>query len=581
MAFSGITMACLADELNRTILNGKIQKISQPEANGIIIGVHSDNGNHKLYISANPSLPLIYLTKETKSSPISAFNFVMVLRKHVGNARIIRIEQLGLERVICLTLEHLDELKDVAVKRLYVEIMGKYSNIIFTDDNNRIIDAIKHVGSTQSSVREVLPGREYFTPAQSERMDALATGRETFYNKVLSRNTTVEKAISSSFVGFSKLTGMEIANRIGLDGAIPLQSLHETEKEALWQEFDKLVTAIKDKSFSPQIVYGVANRSLEFSAFNLSLFAGEKKVCNDSISNIIFMFYERKNNDGLIKQKATDLKKIVTNHIERANKKLEIQKKQISDTEKMDKLRIYGELLQAYGYSVLPGEKSVTVENYYDDNKEITIPLDPEISAIENSKKYFTKYEKLKRTKEATLPLLEKTRTTIEHLKTIAAALLVAENEEDISAVKDELYRFGYIKKRPENTKKKEKKSSPLHFKTPEGFDLYVGKNNLQNEEVTFKIARNEDWFFHAKTIPGSHVILKTGGKEVPDRVFELAANLAAYYSSARESDHVEVDYLPRKDVKRVNGAPKGFVIYYSNYSMVAIPDISSLSKEP
>lgn len=581
MAFSGITLSAICNELNNTILNGKIQKISQPEEYGIIFNIHSDNGNYKLYISANASLPLIYLTDENKSAPLSAFNFVMVLRKHIGNARITEIKQFGLERVIRITLEHLDELKDIAYKYLYVEIMGKYSNIIFTDSNNKIIDAIKHIGYTQSSVREVLPGREYFITSQNNRLDGLNTDEKTFYNKVLLQNKTIEKAISSSFVGFSAITGREIAIRASLDFSLQLSTLHESEKKALWIEFEKLINDIKNKAYSPIIVFNEKNKAIEYSAFYLSLFEGSKKQSFSSISTVIKTFYEKKNNDGLIKQKATDLRKIVLNAIERSNKKLSLQKKQFEDTEKKDKLRLYGELLQTYGYQIKPNSKEAIVENYYDNNNLINIPLDETLSAIDNSKIYFKKYDKLKRTRDALLLQIEKNELELNHLSTIETSLSLSETEDDLNTIREELFEYGYIKKRPigkKQDKNNTKKNPPLHYKTKEGFDLYVGKNNFQNEEVTFKIAKGDDWWFHAKQMTGSHVILKNDGRDIPDNVFEAAANLAAYYSSGRESTHVEVDYVQRKEIKRVPKAAKGFVIYYTNYSIVASPDISSLS---
>lgn len=581
MAFSGITLSALCEELNNKILFGKIQKISQPEEFGIMLNIHMENGNHKLYISANASLPLIYLTDENKVAPLTAFSFVMVLRKHISNAKITEIKQFGLERVLRIKLEHLDELKDITYKYLYVEIMGKHSNIIFTDENDKIIDSIKHIGYSQSSVREVLPGKQYFITTQDTRLDGLNIDEKTFYNKVLSQNKTIEKAISSSFIGFSSVTGREIATRAKLDFSLPLSTLHETEKKNLWIEFDNLIKNIKEKKYSPTIIYNENNKTIEYSAFYLSLFEGYKKISYISMSEVIKSFYEKKNNDSLIKQKATDLRKIVLNTIERSNRKLNLQKKQFEDTEKKEKIRLYGELLQTYGYQIEPNAKEAVVENYYDNNNLIKIPLDENLSAIDNSKAYFKKYDKLKRTREALEKQIEKNETELNHLSTIETSLSLSETEEDLNTIREELFEYGYIKKRPGGKNKKNnkpKKNPPLHYRTKEGFDLYVGKNNYQNEEVTFKIAKGDDWWFHAKQMTGSHVILKNDGKDIPDSVFEAAANLAAYYSSGRESTHIEVDYVQRKEIKRVPKAAKGFVIYYTNYSILASPDISSLS---
>ncbi len=575
MSFSGITIYGLCKEFRDKLLNGRIQRISQPDRYELLITVHGETGNHRLYISINPSFPLIYLTDKNKPSSMTAYNFVMVLRKYIGNARITDISQMGLERVVCITLSHLDEMKDNATKYMYVEIMGKHSNIIFTDENNNIIDAIKHVGISQSSVREVLPGKPYFIPKQQDRFDLFTIDKNTFFNKVLYKQTTIEKAIPGAFTGFSNLTAYELCARCELFPETGMDILHESEREALWQKLMELKEALINYDFTPTIIYN-NKKPLEFSIFDLSCYEGMEKQSYESISSVIDLFYDKKNNDNQIKQKTADIRKIITTLIERGNKKLLIQEKQLSDTDKKDMLRLYGELLQTYGYCIAPKEKSVTVNNYYDNNP-ITIPLNPDYSGIDNSKLYFKKYDKLKRTREALLPQISATKYTIEHLKSIEASLSMAENNEDIANIKRELYENGFIRKRPENTKNS-KKTPLLHYITPQGFDLYVGKNNYQNEEVTFKLAKGEDWWFHAKNMPGSHVILKANGREIPDEVFEMAAGLAAYYSSGRESTNVEVDYLKRKDIKRVPGAAKGFVIYYSNYSMTVPATIDGLS---
>lgn len=575
MSFSGITVNCICHELNSLILGGRISKISQPEPYGLIVTVHTENGNKRLYISANASLPLMYITEDNKPSPATAYNFLMVLRKHIGAARVIGITQPSLERVICIKFEHLDDMRDIAHKRLYVELMGKHSNIIFTDENDRIIDSIKHIGSNQSSVREVLPGRDYFIPAQEGKFDPLNVDKNTFFNKVLSRHTTAEKGLSGSFLGFSRQDASELCERAGFSGDTMLDILHESEKGALYNEFIKLNEVITSGSYSPEIIYD-GKKPLEYSPFPLTLFKGFEHRTFSTISEVLSNFYQEKNKATLMAQKAIDLKKLVSIHIERSNKKLALQEKQLQDTLKSQELKIYGELLLAFGHDIKGGQKSVTLSNYYDNNNPITIPLDPDLSGIENSKKYFKRYEKLKRTGDALLPQLEKTKNEIAHLSSIHASLLTCENEDDLALVRQELSDFGFIKKGV--GKGKSKKSSPLHYVTEDGFHLYVGKNNYQNEEVTFKIGRGNDWWFHSKGIPGSHVILKTEGREVPDHVFEIAAGLAAYYSSGRDEELCDIDYVLKKELKKVPGAAPGFVIYYTNFSMTIAPDISRLS---
>ena len=293
---------------------------------------------------------------------------------------------------------------------------------------------------------------------------------------------------------------------------------------------------------------------------------------------LISQYYAEKNVVTRIKQKSVDLRKIVQTTLERNVRKYDLQRKQMADCDKKDKYRVYGELLNTYGYSVNEGDKSITV-NDYNTGKDITIPLDPTLSARENANKYFDKYTKLKRTAQALEEQMKEVSETIEQLESIATSLDIAKKEADLAQIRQELSESGYIKSHvtSKNGRKEKITSRPFHYLSSDGFDIYVGKNNIQNDELTFKTANGGDWWFHAKKIPGSHVVLLTGGKEVPDRAFEEAAALAAYYSKGKVQEKVEIDYLKRKDVKKPNGAKPGFVVYYTNYSMAIAPDISSL----
>ena len=271
-----------------------------------------------------------------------------------------------------------------------------------------------------------------------------------------------------------------------------------------------------------------------------------------------------------------DLRKIVTTILDRSRKKYDLQKKQLKDTEKREKYKIYGELIHTYGYGLKANSKTLEAFNYYT-NENISIPLDPQLTAQENALKYFNKYNKLKRTYEALTDLIEETHEEIIHLESISTSLDIAVSEDDLTQIKEELIQYGYMKKRPAG-KKEKIKSEPFHYLSSDGYHMYVGKNNFQNEELTFKFAVGNDWWFHAKGIPGSHVVVKTNGDELPDRTFEEAGRLAAYYSKGRENEKVEIDYLEKKNVKKPNGSKPGFVIYYTNYSLVASPDISEIS---
>ena len=574
MALDGISIHALVDEFNNQLLNGKINKISQPEREELLITINTQNGNKRLLISANASLPFIYITDENKPAPATAPGFCMLLRKHIGAGRIIEIQQMGLERAIRFKIQHLNDMGDITFKYLYVEIMGKHSNIIFCNEENMILDSIKHVPSSVSSVREVLPGRDYFIPAQEGKINPLESTEDYFKNQVLKKSNSIYKALISSFIGLSPTITNEICYRAGIDSDAACASLFGEHKDRLYKAFIELMDDVKNNKYNFNIYINPANNEpVEYAPIELKMYQDMTANSYETMSEILVQYYAKRNKYTNIRQKSSDLRKIISNHIERASKKLDLQSKQLKDTEKRDKYKIYGELLHTYGYEANPNDKSITVINYYD-NKELTIPLDPDLSASDNAKKYFDKYAKLKRTAEALDTYIEQSKTELELLKSIETALNIAETETDLADIRRELSDHGFIKKHTGNKKEKSKKSKPLHFVDDNGFDIYVGKNNYQNDELTFKFAPGNDWWFHTKKIHGSHVIVKTNGKELPDSTYEHAAELAAYYSSGRDTDKVEIDYLQKKNVKKPASAVAGFVVYYTNYSMVVTPTL-------
>lgn len=571
MAFDGITVSAIVKELNDNLTDGRISKIAQPEPDELLLTIKTPAAQKRLLISASASLPLIYLSEENKQSPITAPNFCMLLRKHIQNGRIIRFTQPSLERVIFMEIEHLDEMGDLKQKRLAIEIMGKHSNIIFLNENT-ILDSIKHISASVSSVREVLPGREYFIPKTDEKKNPLEETKDGFIDTVLQKACPVHKAIYGSYTGISPFYAQQICHMAGVDGDSSTES--DFDKERLSEEFIKSMDMIKNGSFLPSIVYE-NEAPFEYAALPLPSFGSENTKKFDTVSELLKNYYAEKELVTRIRQKSVDLRKIVQTTLEKDLRKQEIYIKQLKDTEKKDKFKVYGELLTAYGYGAPENAKSLTVLNYYT-NENIDIPLDPDFSAIDNAKKYFDKYSKLKRTEEAVNALIKEVNEEIEHLYSIQNSLEIAQNDDDLSQIKEELSESGYIKKHTSG-KKVKSKSKPFHYVTKEGFHIFVGKNNIQNEEITFNLANGNDWWFHAKKIPGSHVIVKTEGKELPDSVFEDAARLAAHYSKARGESRIEVDYVRKKEVKHPNGSKPGFVVYYTNYSMLIDSDISNL----
>ena len=573
MAFDGIVISNLSYELNTNLVGGRISKISMPEENELIFTIKNNAKTYRLLISASASLPLVYLTDVNKPAPKVAPAFLMLLRKYIGTAKITDIFQMGLERILCFKLEHLNELGDLSHKCMYVEIMGKHSNIIFTDENNKIIDSIKRISANMSSLREVLPGREYFLPDELKKKDLLNTELEEFVEILKSKEYALSKSIYMNFAGISPLIAEELVLRASLSSELPSTSLSELEYTHLFHTIKNLIEDINTHNFTPNIIYK-GEEALEFSSVSLYSYDNEeyKIESYDSISKMLYDFYSSRESFVLNRQKSSDLRRIVNTALERASKKYDLQEKQLQDADKKDIYRIYGDLLNTYGYSLKGGESSFTTENFYDENKEITIPLDKNKTAKENAKKYYDKYAKLSRTTKALSEEILNTKNDIEHLLSIQTALEVSSDDESLSQIRQELVDFGYIKKHS-SVKQKKSTSHPYHYISTDGYDIYVGKNNYQNEELTFKVATGNDWWFHAKGIPGSHVILKSNNEEeLPDRVYEEAAALAAFYSKAKDSEKVEVDYIQKKNIKKVAGAAPGFVIYHSNWSMIATP---------
>ncbi len=577
MAFDGITIACMAHELQEKLAGGRISKIAQPEADELLLTIKTREGSYRLLLSASASLPLVYLTETNKPSPLTAPNFCMLLRKHLSGGRILSVRQPSLERVLRFEIEHLDEMGDLCKKYLIAEIMGKHSNLIFCTDTDQIIDSIKHVSAQMSSVREVLPGRTYFIPDTQEKANPLTVPEEDFLSAVGEKAAKLSKALYTSLTGLSPVAAEEICARASLESDRAAGSYTKEELIHLYRTLVRYLEPVRSGDYEPAIYYD-GKTPLEFSCLPLSLYNHCRRETFSSVSKVLEQYYAEKNTLTRIRQKSTDLRRIVQTSLERNVKKYDLQAKQLKDTEKREKYRIYGELINTYGYDVEPGSRSFEAQNYYT-GETVTIPLDPQIPVQENAKKYFDKYGKLKRTFEAVTTLLAETGSEIEHLRSIQTALDIALQEEDLVQIKEELMESGYIRKRNPGSRRPKITSRPFHYVSGDGYHMYVGKNNLQNDELTFQTAKGNDWWFHAKGAPGSHVIVQTNGDELPDRTFEEAARLAAYYSSNRGADKVEIDYVEKKHVKKPNGSKPGFVVYYTNYSMMIDSDISGIQQ--
>ena len=609
MAYDGIVVSSIINEIKDSCLGGRVLKVQQPSSEVITLTIKGLKGQSKIFISSNATLPIVYMADTLPAAPMQAPAFCMLLRKHLGNGRLTDIRQPGFDRIFDFVFEHMDEMGDITERHLLIEIMGRQSNIILTDNEMVILDSIKRIMpdlgevTDDKAVRIIYPGRKYELPDSQGKLNPVESfNRNVFDDIMLTKTGPISKVIFSSLTGFSKSIAEEIVFRSGLDGRMTPSDLSDEQKDRLYDCISNIIEGVKSSEYDPCIVY-VDGMPKDYHAFRLSCYDDIRSYSNDNndfieadstdaehtkdservnkMSQLLIRFYADKEKGINLKSRSQDIKKVLTSSIERASRKYDLQLKQLKDTEDRDTYRIYGELLNTYGYSLKGGEDHLTCDNYYD-NTEITIPLDPQKSSLENAQKYFKVYNKKKRTWEALQDFVKKTKEELDYLLSLKTFLDMAESEEDVNELRREMQQSGIIKKsKNEKGARKIAASKPLHYVSSDGYDIYVGKNNIQNDQLSFEIATGKDLWFHAKNAPGSHVIvkLKPDDREltdVPDRVFEEAASIAAFYSSQRNAPKVEIDYTQRKQLKRPPGANAGYVIYHTNYSMMAEPVLPS-----
>ncbi len=579
MALDGITTSAIVSELKPALVGGRIDKIHQPVADEIRMTIRGlGSGAKKIIISANSAHPRIHLTESTRENPMTAPLFCMVMRKHIAGGKIVDICQPNFERIIILRVESANEMGDITTKNLILEIMGKHSNLILTDENGKILDSIKRVTHEKSSVREVLPGKEYVFPPSQDKKNPLEAERGDFlFSLHLQEGRKIQEFIYQTYTGISPIMAGEICSRAGLDSSNSCQETTIEEGEKLYDAFDKTMAEIKSATYQPAIYYQKENnRIVDFAVLEMTQFSGLQKRSFDSVSALLESFYQERDNAAHIRQKAHDMRRLVMSNIERCVKKKEIQLKTRRETKGMDQWKKKGELLTANIYAVPQGVTTFKTIDYYEsDMPEIEIAIDPAKTPAENAQKYFSKYNKAKRTLAA-LEIQEKqNEEELVYLESVLNALENAKDDADLSEIRTELAESGFIRRQVQKKgAQKPKKSKPLHYVSSDGYDIFVGKSNLQNDELTLRMAESTDIWMHTKDIPGSHVIIRTNGqKELPEATMEEAANLAAFYSKAKNSSMVPVDYTQRKNIKKPNGAKPGMVIYLTNRTIYITPD--------
>ncbi|SHH77959.1 Predicted component of the ribosome quality control (RQC) complex, YloA/Tae2 family, contains fibronectin-binding (FbpA) and DUF814 domains [Caloranaerobacter azorensis DSM 13643] len=584
MALDGIVIKAIINELKETILFGKIDKIYQPEKDEILINIRS-NKNYKLLISASSNNPRIYLTHHTKQNPINPPMFCMLLRKHLHSGKIINIYQPSLERIIVIEIESLDELGIKSVKQLIVEIMGKHSNIILVDkNNNKVIDAIKRISPDISSKRVILPGCKYAQPPSQDKTNPISINEKYFIQSINNANLgeLTYKFLYKNYMGMSPLIAKEICYRAKIDDSTKIGELNEIKIKSLSKEFMYVMDLVRKEIFTPNIIIDTEkNKVVAFSSIDLTQYKNLTKKNFTSISQTLEEFYLTRDKSDRLKQKSSDLRKVINTKLERNITKLAKLKEELLEAKSKDKYKIYGDLITSNIYRIEKGQNEVELENFYSpDYSIVKIKLDPKLTPAQNAQKYYKKYNKLK---VAEMTLQEQITKTEEEIKYLENILVCMENSSDIQEleeIRDELIKEGYIKGNNKNNKKSERIiSKPYHFISSDGYDIYVGKNNKQNDYLTLKFAEKNDIWLHTKDIPGSHVIIKSNGKNVPEKTILEAALLAAYYSKGKMSSNVPVDYTERKYVKKPKGSKPGMVIYVNNNTLYVTPKIEEINK--
>ena len=576
MPYDGFTAAAVAHQLNNKLSGGRVERVLAPSQDELVLLIRTaDRDNVRLCLSASSNIPKVHLTATVKDNPADPGALCMHLRKHLNSAKIVSVCQPDFERVIKIAFDTTDELGYVRREYMYAEIMGKYSNVILTDENGRIINAVKPVDMTTSSKRQVLPGMKYESPPPQDKLIPTDTSKEDFYSAAEKFGGEADSFLLKTFRGFSPLLSREAAYAARCSG----KSVSE-HVSALYAVFNKTVTDAKNGGFRPCIIYE-GKKPVEFSAFEIKQYgAGFDVVFFDDISSCIDAFYHQREENERIKQRGADIMRIISTSESRIKKKISNQKTDLLACDDADTFRLYGDLITANICSIQRGASSAMLDDYYSEEpNQISVPLDVRLSPSQNAQKYYKKYSKLKTAKEELTKRIAMSEKELEYIKTVEDSLLRSETEEDLSQIRAELFETGYASRVKGDRKMKPQKPKPAHFVTTNGYDVYAGKNNTQNEYLTLKTAGRSDWFFHVKGAPGSHVILVQRDEEPPAEDFTDAAEIAAYYSSKRGGENIEVDYTEVKYVKKPAGSPPGFVIYSRNYSAVVTPDERKIEK--
>ena len=569
MSLDGTVVKNLVYEINNRVIDGRIDKIYQNN-NDLLINIRAKGQRERLFISISGS-PRMYFSDEIFDSPQNPPAFCMLLRKHLENNQILEVSQYKMDRIIKILVKSRDELGEYSKKALIIELMGKHSNVILIDDDSKkIIDSLKRINFNLSSVREILPGLTYNPEDISEGLDPCQVDSISDLIKNSKENLNIKSFFLKNFTGISPQMCSEIEYRSNIDFKRNLSVLTDPEIIELDKIFSEIFKIVRENDFSPIKIYR-EDLFKDFYSLDLESLNDKEKIKVESISTLLEEFYNSKFLRDSLGSKSKELKKLVKKNLEKLNRKLSNQANELNVALNREKFKVYADLISSNFYKIEKGADSVTVENFYDEMKEIEIPLDPTLDGPSNAAKYYKKYSKLKNAASFLTEQIEIGKSEISYLESILLNIDFAERPDEIDELYEELEKEGYLKKKKKNNKKKkDSDENYITVKTEDGFDIYVGKNNRQNDYLTHKKAKKNDLWFHVKDAPGSHVILKNDNRDFTNNSLLTAAKLAAKYSSLSKSQNIAVDYTFKMYVKR-HPAKKPGLVTYTNYKTINI----------
>lgn len=560
MSFDAIVTRALTDEFNNNYIGARVDKIYQTEKDEIMINMRSKDGSFKVLVSASSNNPRFYVSKITKENPSEAPLFSMILRKNLSGSKLVKVEQFGFDRAAQFVFSGYNEFHEEALYYLVVEIMGKYSNIVLCNENHKVIDAIKRVSTVMSSKREIEPGLIYERPPVFDRVSPISVDEEDLKN-MMTNNADLELRdfLMRSFLGLST----EIANKILFDAAIDdknlLKNLDENDANKFISSFIKTFEEVKEKNYSFNI-YKLSERKSAYNAINLNQYASLEKESFPSISELLDKYYYEKDQKDRIAQRSQNMRHTISANLKRAKNKLQKQKEEMLESANREAYKVYADLISSNIHKISKGLKEVKLENFYDNMNEISVPLDQKLSAVQNAQKYYKRYQKMKQREIVLEKQIENTEDEINYLELVSDAIDRTDDVKNLDEIYFELIKNNYIKK-DKKIKNKPKKIAIHSIDYDDTSKVYYGKNNLQNEYITFKVADKNDVWMHVKGFPGSHVVIKSGGYP-SDELLVFAAKIAAKNSKAKDSNKVDVDFTTRKNVKKHPSGKTGLVNY-------------------